>query len=187
VAGDHGGPPPDDSRLAEIAEAIARVRGHSKWKLWQVGDPFVVWSGPLPPGSDVHDQVETLMREPWGLFSGTAVLDEPVPQPDRVPRLEEISEDAAIHWLTWLLGHDLAYEDPEHLPVAETGEIARAFVELLPLARRWFTNLVQLGDREIREPRGLKSWNPLTPYTFDSGVIAAGEGRAYIVWLTGED
>jgi hypothetical protein len=93
---------------------------------------------PLPPGSDVHEQVETLMREPWGLFSGTAVLDEHGTSSARVPVFEEISEEAAVHWLTWLLGHDLAYDDPKHVPV-------------------------------------------------DSGVIAAGEGRAYIVWFTGED
>ena len=177
MAGHHGGPPPDDVRLAEIAEEIDRVRG---WSF-----PFVLWSGPLPAGSDVHDQVETLMRDPWGLFSGTAVLDEQWPQGSGVPKFEEISEQWAARWLTWILGHDLAYAT-ELLPSAQADELATRFIDLLPSARRWFWNGDEVDD-DIVELPSVSSWNPLTTYTFDKGVIAAGEGRAYIAWFTGED
>jgi hypothetical protein len=178
MAVEHGGPPPDDPRLKQIAEAIDRVRG---WTF-----PFVVWSSPLPHGRDVHEQVETLMREPWGLFSGTALLDEQWPESSGVQRFEELSEEKAVRWLTWILGHDLAY-NVELIPAAQANELATEFVDVLPSTRRWFTNGAKIGGGDLSDRGGVTVSNPLTKYTFDSGVIAAGEGRAYIVWFTGED
>jgi hypothetical protein len=146
----------------------------------------VVWSGPLPPGSDVHEQVEALMREPWGLFTGTAVLDEQWSPWSGDPRFTEMSEEQAVRWLTWVLGHDLVY-NTEVIPAAQADELAAQFSDLLPSTRRWFTNLGRVGDRDLQVSGGLSAWSPLTKYTFDSGVIAAGEGRAYIAWFAAED
>jgi hypothetical protein len=126
------------------------------------------------------------MREPWGLFSGTAVLDEPSSPSSGVSRFTEMSEEQAVRWLTWVLGHDLVY-GTELIPVAQADELATQFTALLPSTRRWFTNLERVGDRDLEVSGGLSAWSPLTKYTFDSGVIAAGEGRAYVAWFAAED
>jgi hypothetical protein len=163
VAGDQRGePPPDDPRLAKLVEAVERARGESD---------FVLWSGQLPPGREAHDQVESLMREPWGRFTGSAALAE-----EWTPRFDEFSEEWAVRRLTWLLGHDLAY-DSELVPEAEAEEVANRFVELLPSPRRWFSNRSNVS----------RGWSPMTSYTYDEGVIAAGESRAYIAWFMAED
>jgi len=125
------------------------------------------------------------MREPWGLFSGTAVLDEQWSAWSGVPRFTEIPEQWAVRWLTWILGHDLAYKT-ELIPAARADELATQFIDLLPSTRRWFWNGEEVED-DIVELPAVSAWNPLTTYTFDKGVIAAAEGRAYIAWFTGED
>ena len=85
-----------------------------------------------------------------------------------------------MSWLTKAIGHSLAY-DIELMPDAKALEFAARFVGLLPTDRRWFSN------RAEHSPTGLDEWNPLTNYTFDTGVIAAAGDHAWIAWFTEED
>jgi hypothetical protein len=72
------------------------------------------------------------------------------------------------------------------MPPARATELAERLLSLLPDHRRWFGNEVLPVDWE-GDPHLPRSWHPCTYRTFDSGLIAVAEGRAWIAWFTDED
>ncbi len=152
---------PDDPRIRELAEDLRRARDDTS--------PFLLWSGEVSPG-DEADAVNILFCKRWWLFTATADLD-------------EIDEQWAVELLTWLFGHTLAY-DVKLMPDAQAADFASRFLELLPARRRWFTNG---SDRWTGwEPRP-NPFDPLTDYTFDTGLVVVADRRAWVAWFTDED
>jgi hypothetical protein len=150
-----------DPRIDQLIEELAQARGKTL--------PFLVWSSPLPPG-DEAEAVNLLFCEPRWLFNGGGDLD-------------EIDEDWAVELLTWLFGHTLAY-DVKLMPEARAAELASLFLDLLPNERRWFSNGSERGEGWQPRPN---PWDPLTEHTFDSGVVAVGDGFAWVAWFTDDD
>jgi hypothetical protein len=159
----------EDPQTAELAAEIEESRGETL--------PFLIWSGSLPAASDERQAVNLLVREPWWRFTGEAFNPE--------GELDEIDEGWAIELLTWLIGNTMAY-DVELIPVTQAAQFAARFVALLPSERRWFTNGDRAAPGDFWYPRP-SPWNPLTAHTFDTGVVAAAEERAWIAWFTDED
>ena len=91
-----------------------------------------------------------------------------------------------VHW------HAEAYET-ELMPPARATELAEKFISLLPERRRWFGNeWVRLEDLAGLGPLGTElthpdASHPCTYRTFDAGLIAVADGRAWIAWFTDED
>ena len=57
-------------------------------------------------------------------------------------------------------------------------------MSLMPTPRRWFTN-GEAGPPPMTT--GAYAWNDATDFTFDLGVVAVADGRAWIAWFTDED
>jgi hypothetical protein len=157
---------PDDPRIVALRQELTERRAGYLGFPWDQEDALLVWSGPLPPGVDDTAAVNALVREKWWVFNGQGVL-------------HEVVEDWAVEQLTWLIGHDQAY-DSELLPEARAAELAARFVAFIPEPRRWFTN----GDAYTSDRRGSM---PLTDFTFEGGFVAVAEGRAWILWINDED
>ena len=54
-------------------------------------------------------------------------------------------------------------------------------MSLVPSPRRWFSN------GEDFPSTSHYSFDPATDFTFDMGVVAVANGRAWIAWFTDED
>lgn len=162
--------PPADPRMIELAQELGQARGETF--------PFLLWSGALPAAEDAVEAVNLLVSEPWWLFKGGSY--------DPEGDLEEIDEQWAVELLTWLFGHGQAY-DTEFMRTSQAERLAGKFTDLVPRPRRWFTN----GLRDEDPPEGIhprpNPSTPLTDHTFDAGVIATHERRAWLAWFTDED
>jgi hypothetical protein len=66
---------------------------------------------------------------------------------------------------------------------ARAAQVATAFVSRFADDAEFWTN----GDlwRASYHPTG--SWSPLTPATFDTGVVAVDDDAVGILWVTDED
>jgi hypothetical protein len=135
--------------------------------------PWFIWSGRLPSDGDEEAAVNALVQTGMWRFHGEGELD-------------EIEDEArAIELLTWLFGHRLAGHGlSELMPTARASELAGRFVSLLPDRRRWFGND---WDGPPGPPDYISQSNPMTHATFDAGVVAVADGRAWIAWFTDED
>jgi hypothetical protein len=154
--------PPDDPAVAERARDVARAR--------RGGMPCLVWSGPLPEARGTTDGVNRLVARRWWLFNGEGQVD-------------EIDPGWARELLVWSIQHAEARRT-ELMPRSTADELAERFVALAPSPTLWFTNGRDRWPRHVPRPN---PWNPLTDYSFDTGVVAAGQGRALIAWFTDHD
>jgi hypothetical protein len=93
--------------------------------------------------------------------------------------LVEHDRETAFAILCDLLWKDMAYET-ECMPRHQAEEIARRLLQQHSAPEsKFFSN----GDWSKRE-----GWSPLTPSTFDSGLIVArGDGTYFCLWFEDED
>ena len=158
-------PEPDDPRVAALAAEIERARGGTYY--------WLLWSGGLLGDGDAVNEATALVRRRWWHFNGDF-------NPEQ--QLDEIDEESAAEILSWLVGNMMAY-DHELMTSERASAFTAEFMSLVPTPRRWFAN------GEVSWLPGGRAWagNPATDFTFDEGVVAVAEGRAWIAWFTDED
>jgi len=89
----------------------------------------------------------------------------------------EIDAETACHILTEILHSDLAYNS-EIMPLQKAAELASRFLKQYPERDcRFFTN----GSLFLKA--NVKSWNPATDATFDTGVIVLGPNNSGCLWV----
>jgi hypothetical protein len=115
------------------------------------------------------------VRKRWWHFNGGD-------SKGRKPELIEIDEELAADVLSWLIGHTLAYKS-ELMTSERASTLAANVMSLVPTPRRWFYN----GDKSPTGRPSALAWDSATRFTFDLGVVAVAEGRAWIAWFTDED
>jgi hypothetical protein len=132
-----------------------------------------LWSGPLLGDGDAVNEATALARRQWWHFNGDF---------DPEKKLYEIDEESAAEALSWLIGNTMAY-DLELMPPERAAAFTAEFMSLVPTPRRWFAN------GEVSWLPGGRAWagTPTTDFTFDEGVVAVAEGRAWMAWFTDED
>jgi hypothetical protein len=87
-----------------------------------------------------------------------------------------------------VLHRDMAY-DAEVMPEARAAELADAFLAQFGPGTRYFTYGTWHLPPVVR-PDGVvcgPSWSPVTPATFDTGVLAIGPERSGCLWVEDED
>jgi hypothetical protein len=101
---------------------------------------------------------------------------------------KEIDQAAARHLIRLVLHRDMAY-NAEVMPENRAAELADQFLAQFGPGTRYFSNgswhlppLVR-GDGVVCGP----SWDPVTPATFDTGVLAIGRERSGCFWIEDED
>lgn len=158
---------PDDARVAALAAEIGRAMR------WGDTDHWLLWSGALLGDGDAASEATALVRRRWWLFNGDF---------NREQELDEIDETSAAEMLSWLIGNTMAY-DTELMAPERAAAFAAEFMSLVPVPRRWFAN------GEVSWLPGGRAWagNPATDFTFDEGIVAVAEGRAWIAWFTDKD
>ena len=139
------------------------------------GGPYdlLLWSGDLLGAGDAAYEATALVQRRWWHFNGDFNVEK---------ELVEIDEASAAAVLSWLIGNSMAYE-VELMPPERAAAFTAEFMSLVPAPRRWFSN----GEAEWLT--GGRAWagTPATDFTFDEGVVAVAEGRAWIAWFTDED
>lgn len=158
-------PEADDPRVAVLAAEIERARG--------ITSDWLLWSGSLLGDGDAAHEATALVRRRWWHFNGGFNADR---------ELSEIDEKSAAEVLSWLVGNTMAY-DSELMTPERAAAFTAEFMSLVPAPRRWFAN------GEVSWLPGGRAWagTPATDFTFDEGVVAVAEGRAWIAWFTDED
>ena len=136
-------------------------------------DYWLLWSCALLGDGDAASEATALVRRRWWHFNGDF-------NPEK--ELRVIDEQSAAEVLSWLIGNSMAY-DTELMPPERAAAFAAEFLSLVPAPRRWFAN------GEASRLAGGRAWagSPATDFTFDEGVVAVAEGRAWIAWFTDED
>ena len=94
-------------------------------------------------------------------------------------RWREIDCTTAAATLCYTLSHDLAYDSRE-IPDEDAKELTKDFLGLFDQEPRYFTSGRIDAD-------GLRSWNPLTNATFDTGIVVVDDLRIGIAWCHDED
>lgn len=158
-------PAPDDPRVTALAAEIERELG---------GAPdWLLWSGDLLGDGDAVTEATALVRRQWWHFNGAF---------NPLKHLYEIDEESAAEVLSWLIGHGLAFES-ELMPPERAAAFTAEFMSLVPVPRRWFSN------GEVTWLPGGRGWagNSATDFTFDEGVVAVADNRAWVAWFTDED
>jgi hypothetical protein len=155
-------PKPDDPRVSMLGAEIERARGDTYY--------WLMWSGGLLGDGDAASEATALVRRRWWHFNGDFNIE---------TELFEVNEQSAAEVLSWLMGNTMAY-DTELMKPELASAFTANFITLIPRPRRWFTN----GDGF---PSSQYSFNPATDFTFDMGVVAVADGRAWIAWFKDED
>lgn len=102
-----------------------------------------------------------------------------------------LTADEATRLLTYLLSRTLAYDSSKRgLAAGRKG--ALAFLALFDPESRLLTNstlhtVLQPDGSPPSGGFGYGSGRPLTPATFEGGVVAVGAGRIGLLWFTDED
>ena len=98
-----------------------------------------------------------------------------------------VGRDAARLLLTRLLSRDLALNAPI-MSAEDAARLAERFMEQFPSPSRFFTNANVLDDDDSAiDDTWTGSFSSLTASTFDTGIVAIGEGRIGILWIKDED
>jgi hypothetical protein len=101
---------------------------------------------------------------------------------------KEIDEAAARDLIRSVLHRDMAY-NAEVMHEARAAELADQFLAQFGPGTRYFSNgswhlpRVVLVNGVVCGP----SWDPVTPATFDTGVLAIGQERSGCFWVEDED
>jgi hypothetical protein len=101
---------------------------------------------------------------------------------------KDIDEPDARRLVQMLLHRDVAY-NAEVMPEARVTVLADAFLAQFGPGTRYFYN-GSWHMPPVTRPDGVvsgASWNPVTPATFDTGVLAIGLERSGCLWIEDED
>lgn len=107
---------------------------------------------------------------------------------DDVACYKEIDEVAARGLARMVLHRDMAYDD-EVMPATRAAALTDAFLAQFGAGTRYFSN----GDWRLRtagRPEDgvvCTSLDPVTPATFDTGLLAVGAERSGCLWVEDED
>lgn len=87
-----------------------------------------------------------------------------------------------------VLHRDMAY-NAEVMSDARAAELADAFLSHFGPGTRYFSNGTWHLPPVVRPGRVVcgASWDPVTPATFDTGVLAIGPERFGCLWIEDED
>jgi hypothetical protein len=96
------------------------------------------------------------------------------------PRWRALDVDAARRALLRILEKDLAY-GAEVMAAVDAADLAERWLGLSADPRAFFAN------GAWAEPRVEPSWDPLTPSTFDAGIVAVDEQRIVLLCVQDED
>jgi hypothetical protein len=101
---------------------------------------------------------------------------------------KEIDQQDARQLVQTLLHRDMAY-NAEVMPEARAAELADAFLAQFGPGTRYFSN----GNWHlppVARTDGVvwgASWDPVTPATFDAGVLVIGPEQSGCLWIEDED
>ncbi|MGE3802528.1 MAG: hypothetical protein AB7H80_16040 [Candidatus Kapaibacterium sp.] len=96
----------------------------------------------------------------------------------------EIRKEDAIKITSRILTADLAY-DVEILPLAEAQSLSTQFLNLFTDSATFLTNGVfTAGERYEVD---LRAWNPISPATFNAGIVCGSKALLGIIWVEDED
>jgi hypothetical protein len=100
----------------------------------------------------------------------------------------ETTREDAVAILHRILNRDLAY-DAVIMHGNKAGRLARQFLACFEADARHFTNgtFHQPPERRSEEVTVGPGWNPITPATFDTGVVCLDDQRIGILWVQDED
>jgi hypothetical protein len=100
----------------------------------------------------------------------------------------EIDVAAAHRVIVRILHRDMAY-DTEVMPEVRAVELADRFLAQFGSPVRYFTNGTWHLPPDVLSGRviGGAGWNPVTPATFDAGVLAIGPTCSGCLWIEDED
>ena len=98
------------------------------------------------------------------------------------PSLREVDQAEARRILTALLFRDLAYGSWTEFPMPRVVAVIEHLFQDFSARPRYFTN----GDF-TPHPFRLRSWDPLTVHTFDTGLLLIDEQHIGILWATDDD
>lgn len=98
--------------------------------------------------------------------------------------LKNIEREQALDILKLVLKEDLAYSS-QIMPDEQAEELARDFCNQFQEAAKFFTN----GSFEASSygKMSLRSWNPITKATFNTGVFIIDEKSVGCLWVEDED
>ena len=138
----------------------------------RAGGKVFVWSVAHARGDDAEAAVEDLLQAS--------------PPPLEVTSDTELEELEAVDTETVrrLLTHTLQFDLASHARVLDADQAARLagnVIEALSGPVQWWTN----GTLGLPGPRS--TWTPLTPASFDTGVIGVSQERVLVVWFIDED
>lgn len=94
----------------------------------------------------------------------------------------------AIAILRFILHHDLAY-DSERISRWKAQQISDRFVQFFGTQAKYLTNAefaIVEGTGEI-EVQNLRTWNPITNATFDTGICVCSSTHLGLLWVEDED
>ncbi len=92
----------------------------------------------------------------------------------------EVSKENAKAVLVSTLAHDMAY-NCSLMPLADAAALAEEFIASFREDARYFTN------RDPDTPPSYRSWNPVTDFTFDTGILVLSHGVVGCAWFMDED
>jgi len=99
---------------------------------------------------------------------------------------DEISAADAHAIVATLLHRDLAYGQVI-MPFDKAADLATQLFDLVPEPHTYFTNGEWARSAGDSDPAELRSFNPISDATLDSGVVCLGDGRAALFWVEDED
>lgn len=163
-------------------EELARTTGHER-----PGADHAIHLLPRTPGLSDEAAVDAVLADPPPV-AGLAPPGWPSdfltpPDGPTLAELHEIDADCAHRALTYVLRHDLVFNDDGLVPAFRAEALAAAFVSTLRVPARWWTNTD--GTHQI--PPRWSGWTPLTKATFDTGIIGVDDRSVLIVWFMDED
>lgn len=95
--------------------------------------------------------------------------------------LDEIEDGQARRIFNLILSRDLAYR-VEIMSQEEANQLAERFLAFFEPPVRYFTN-----GYFTENPFYLRSWDPISKATFDTGVVVLSETRIGLLWAEDED
>jgi hypothetical protein len=98
------------------------------------------------------------------------------------PTLRAVDQAEARTILIALLSHDLAYGSATEFPMPQVVAVVEHLFQIFSAHPRYFTN-----GNFLLHPFRLRSWDPLTIHTFDTGLLLFDDQHIGMLWATEED